>query len=330
MSLCVMALIEQLKVLINMKINDLKEKFKNSELSKADFITQMHEHHKILFDFAKNINNTEIAEISIKNGQVVYTSNTTTYHNGGSKFISDINDRRTAPVEAFNFDFYEPKDSEIIYRLVKDGDTIFDIGANIGWYSIHLAMKLNSSKIYSFEPIPSTFNQLKLNVKLNGCENIVLNNLALTDKKQKLSFFYSPNNTVASSSRNIMENDEAQLIECDANTIDEYIIENNITSLDFIKCDVEGAEYFVYKGGIKIFEKFKPIIFTEMLRKWAAKFDYHPNDIVKLFTDIGYKCFIIINDILSEIKEITEATIETNFVFLHSERHKKQIEQFTK
>ena len=313
-----------------MKIKDLKEKFKKNEVTKADFINQMHEYHKTLFDFSKSIDGTEIAEISIKKNQVIYTSNSTNYHNGGSRFISDINDKRTAPVEAFNFDFYEPKDSEIIYRLVNNGDTIFDIGTNIGWYSIHLAMKLDSSTIYSFEPIPSTFNQLKLNVELNGCKNIILNKLALTDKKQKLSFYYSEKNTVASSSRNIMDNNEAQLIECDANTIDEYIIENNITSLDFIKCDVEGAEYFVYKGGIKVFEKHKPIVFTEMLRKWAAKFEYHPNDIIKLFKELNYICFIINNNKLSEIKEVTETTTETNFVFLHSEKHKTQIEQFTK
>lgn len=166
--------------------------------------------------------------------------------------------------------------------------------------------------------------------KFLEAKNVILNKLALTDKKQKLSFYYSKKNTVASSSINIMDNNEAQLIECDANTIDEYIVENNITSLDFIKCDVEGAEYFFYKGGIKVFERFKPIIFTEILRKWTAKFDYHPNDIVKLFTNIGYKCFLINNNLLSEITEITASTVETNFVFLHSEKHKTQIEQFTK
>ncbi|MBC7695272.1 MAG: FkbM family methyltransferase [Burkholderiales bacterium] len=313
-----------------MKIKDLKEKFKNGGVSKSEFITQMHEFHKTLFDFSNSISNTEIAEISIINGKVIYTSNATNYHNGGSKFISDINDSRTAPVEAFNFDFYEPKDSEIIYRLVKDGDTIFDIGANIGWYSIHLARKLNKSKIYAFEPIPATFNQLEQNINLNKCENIIPNNIALTDRKQRLSFYYSPKNTVASSSRNIMENADAALVECDANTIDEFISEHKITSLDFIKCDVEGAEYFVYKGGMKVFEKYKPIIFTEMLRKWASKFDYHPNDIINLFSTIGYKCFLINNNILSEIKEITEITTETNFVFLHSEKHKPEMQQFIK
>lgn len=313
-----------------MEIKELKNKFKNGEISKADFIAQMHNFHKGLFDFAKNLKQTEIAKIEIYDGKVIYTSNATKYHNGGVQFICDMNDKRTAPVEAFNFDLYEQADSEIIYKLIKDGSTVFDIGANIGWYSIHLAKNLQKCKVYAFEPIPDTYKQLDQNTQLNKCSNILLNNIALTDKKQTLTFFYSPNNTVASSSRNIMENAEAVKVECEASTIDDFVAENKITNLDFIKCDVEGAEYFVYKGGVKTFSEQKPIIFTEMLRKWAAKFDYHPNDIIKLFTDIGYKCFVIAGDKLKELKEVTETTTETNFIFLHPSKHQQQIAEFVK
>ena len=42
---------------------------------------------------------------------------------------------------------------------------------------------------------------------------------------------------------------------------------------------------------LETFKKFKPIIFTEMLRKWAAKFGYHPNDIINYFSNFGYNCF---------------------------------------
>ncbi|MDZ4816763.1 MAG: FkbM family methyltransferase [Verrucomicrobiota bacterium] len=311
-----------------MVIKDFKEKFKVGEVSKADFISEMHNFHKVLFDFSKNLNQTEIAKIEIYNGKVIYTSAATKYHKGGAQFICDMNDKRTAPVEAFNFDLYEQADSEIIYKLIKDGSTVFDIGANIGWYSIHLAKNLQKCKVYAFEPLPDTFKQLQENAHLNKCDNILLNNFALTNKKQVLTFFYSPSNTVASSSRNIMENAEAIKVECEASTIDDFIADNKITNLDFVKCDVEGAEYFVFKGGIKTFSEQKPIIFTEMLRKWAVKFDYHPNDIIKLFTDIAYKCYVVAGDKLKEIKEVTESTTETNYIFLHPAKHQQQITKF--
>ncbi len=311
-----------------MNIKELKDKFKNNEISKPDFISSMHTFHKVLFDFAVNLNDTEISKIEICDGKVIYTSNKTSYHDGGAMFVSDMNDKRTAPVEAFNFGNYEQSDSEFIYKLLKEDSTVFDIGANIGWYTIHIAQKSKKAKVYAFEPIPNTFNQLKQNVTLNKTQNVFLNNFALTDKKQLLTFFYSPLNTVASSSRNIMENDEAIKVECEASTIDDFVSENNISGIDFIKCDVEGAELFVYKGGIKTFKKFKPIIFTEMLRKWAAKFDYHPNEIIQLFTNIGYTCYVINNGKLNVVTEVDENTKETNFIFLHPEKHQKHIEEF--
>ena len=85
---------------------------------------------------------------------------------------------------------------------------------------------------------------------------------------------------------------------------------------------MEGAELLVYKGGLQTINAFKPIVFTEMLRKWSAKFGYHPNDIIALFALQGYECFINNgNHQLSEIKEVTESTANTNFFFLHLEKH---------
>jgi len=107
-----------------------------------------------------------------------------------------------------------------------------------------------------------------------------------------------------------------------------YVFDRNI-SVDIIKCDVEGAELLVYQGGIKTIETFKPVVFTEMLRKWSAKFGYHPNDIIALFSQQGYLCYC--NDgaqQLSCIREITEDTANTNFFFLHPEKHASIIERY--
>ncbi len=94
--------------------------------------------------------------------------------------------------------------------------------------------------------------------------------------------------------------------------------------VDFIKCDVEGSELFVYQGGLETLKKYKPVVFSEMLRKWSAKFGYHPNDIIALFKNIGYQCYVItVDNYLKEITEVTEETVETNYFFLHGEKHGK-------
>lgn len=62
--------------------------------------------------------------------------------------------------------------------------------------------------------------------------------------------------------------------------MDDWNKENNIYP-DFIKCDVEGAELLVLKGGEETLKSKKPVIFIELIRKWAQKFNYHPNEVIK-------------------------------------------------
>lgn len=308
-----------------MNIRETKSGFEINECSKADFINNMHELHKVLYDFSQNLTGTEISKIEIQDNEVIFTSRVTENHTGNVRFYTDILDKRTTPLEAFNFNLYEKEDSDLLYKLIDDGDAIFDIGTNIGWYSIHLAKKLSSSTIYSFEPIPETFNKLKRNVELNGIRNIILNNVALSDEKKLLTFFYSPMQTGASSSINITDNSDIVKLVCQTDTIDSYLDAHNILKLDFIKCDVEGAEYFVYKGGAEAIKKHLPIVFTEMLRKWAAKFDYHPNDIVDFFKQFGYLCYVSDNGKLKVLDYVTDKTEETNFFFLHPVKHGSKI-----
>jgi hypothetical protein len=67
------------------------------------------------------------------------------------------------------------------------------------------------------------------------------------------------------------------------------------------------------------------MVFTEMLRKWSKRFGYHPNEIIALFQQFGYHCFVLSEGILQPFLEMTEQTVETNFFFLHAERHLEMV-----
>ncbi|MDI9337857.1 MAG: FkbM family methyltransferase [Alphaproteobacteria bacterium] len=305
-----------------MKIKEIKNQFTYQHISKPSLIQLLFEKHLVLQDFSESLHDTEISKIVIENNNVYFT---TTPHNkkiASSTFKIDFLDQRNVPLEAFNFNHYEKKDAQIIYNLTNDNSTIIDIGANIGWYSIHLANSYPNAKIYAIEALPDTFQHFKLNADLNTKNNnLFLHNIALSNKKTELTFFYDPSQKGASSSENIMNNDTLTKVKVEAIPLDDFISKNNISQLDFVKCDVEGAELLVFQGGINTIKKFKPIIFTEMLRKWSAKFNYHPNDIIKLFNDLNYSCYVTdAQNTLTKILEITENTTETNFVFLDNEK----------
>jgi len=85
----------------------------------------------------------------------------------------------------------------------------------------------------------------------------------------------------------------------------------------------------VFKGGLKTLERDKPIIFTELLRIWSAKFGYHPDEVIRLLKEHGYRCFSAKEkDVLMEFFVITERTKEKTFFFLHGEKHKELIKKY--
>jgi len=311
-----------------MKLTAIKELFNTNKITKAEFIDRMYAVHETLADYRSFLTSSGISKIEVTGGQIIFTSAASHYHNGGLRFFCDIEDKRTTPLEALNFGNYEAEDSEMMYKLIQNHFTVFDIGSNIGWYTNHIAALLTKGTMYAFEPIPETYTKLVNNVGLNRFTNIRLQNLALSDKKETLTFYYSPFMSGASSSQNITGNEAAIQVNCTTSTLDAFVTQHEIAAVDFIKCDVEGAELFVFKGALDTIRKFTPVVFSEMLRKWAAKFGYHPNDIINLFKDCGYDCFIAREGRLVQFSIVDEATAATNFFFLHPEKHAASIASF--
>lgn len=301
-----------------MSIKELKECFRGSSINKPDYIVQMHDCHKVLFEYAEFIRTTDIQKIEITDGRVITTS-----RDHGIKMVCDPCDRRIAPIETLNFDHYEKEDCDMILQLIDKDQNIFDIGGNFGWYSLVIA-KSKQVKVFTFEPVPRTYGYLRQNVALNNLSNIELFNFGFSDQEQDLSFYYYPEGSGNASIANLSDTGGVQSVTCTVKRLDDFVLEKG-TNIDFIKCDVEGAELLVFNGGIKAIGRDKPVIFAELLRKWAAKFNYHPNDVVNLLNGLGYRCFTVSNDKLREIYLIDEKTVETNFFFLHSEKHLNKI-----
>lgn len=119
--------------------------------------------------------------------------------------------------------------------------------------------------------------------------------------------------------RNIASSDVIE-VRSEVVKLDDYCAAHG-ESVDFIKCDVEGAELLAFKGGEDILQRDKPVVFTEMLRKWCAKYDYHPNDIIAFFSALEYDCYVIRGERLVPTRVVTPETLETNFLFFHRTKH---------
>jgi FkbM family methyltransferase len=304
------------------KLIEVKQKYKEGKIDKWKFIDEMYNIHAYLFDYAEFLKDTNISLIEIENNRVIMK-----FRDSEIKFICNKNDKRLAALETLNFGEYEREELELQLKLIKPNDTILDIGGNFGWYSTHVSRYKPDSKILTFEPVPSSYKFLNENIRLNNLKNITTYNFAFSDEEGLFDFYVDPSLSGNASLANISSKKDVQIITCKVKRLDEFASEHNI-NVDFIKCDVEGAELMVFKGGFDLIKNHCPIIFTEMLRKWTARFNYHPNDIIIFFQKLGYSCFSSANGHLLPCITVDENTIETNFFFLHKTKHTSQIDHF--
>lgn len=308
-----------------MKINELKSSFIKNEIDKQSFIKEMHKHHSTLFDFSKNLKSTDVEKIEILSDKVLFTIKHRAISPDvkGVVFIVDQNDQRVTPVETFNFDSYEYQDFKMLINLFGDNQVFLDVGANVGFHSLSLSKMFVNSQFYAFEPVPNTFNYLDQNLQLNFSKNVQIHNCGISDKSGELEFYFYPEGSGNASSRNLSDREDAIKITSPVVTIDDFVSSKEFKSkkIDFIKCDVEGAELFAFQGAKNSINKFRPIVFSEILRKWSKKFEYDPNEIFNFFEELNYKAYIVNQEgRLKSFGKMDETTIETNFFFIPIEK----------
>ncbi len=267
----------------------------------------------MLFEYQQHIRETDIDSINIQNDLVYITIKGT-----GIKLLLDPDDRRFIPIEIINFGSVEADNAPLIFNLASKCRTVFDIGANIGWYTLNFGKIPSIENIYSFEPIPYTFAYLKRHVEMNGINNAEIFNLGFSNEDGVSNFYWTSEETGSSSMRNIRERAQISEVKCKVVKLDSFV-EGRSVKIDFIKCDVEGAELLVFQGALETLKRDKPIIFAEMLRKWSKTFNYHPNDLIHILASLGYYCYVARSGRLVRFSKVDGNTVETNYFFLHKD-----------
>ncbi len=257
---------------------------------------------------------TMLERIEIADGELIVSTRS------GVRFIWEPEDVRTAPNIAFMEGAYEPEAFDLLTRLAAGKRTVLDIGANVGWYSLHLAQVLSGdgARVHAFEPVGSTNERLCGNVALNAAgAKIAIYDFGLSDHCGDASFFLpAASGSVAASLRDLHPDETSREVRCRLETADVFLAREEIDRVDLVKCDIEGAELMMLKGASRLLTVDKPVFFMELLRKWSRAFGYQPDDVLKLMAGHGYACWAIGYGTPREIDRVTEDTVETNFLFL--------------
>jgi FkbM family methyltransferase len=149
----------------------------------------------------------------------------------------------------------------------KEGDIVIDVGAHIGPYTLKASKRVGlNGKVVAIEADPENFDILNRNIQLNKLTNVIALNYAAYSKEDKIKLFlpgkgeelsYTKFNTVMTD----RAGNEKKYVEVKANTLDYLLQSSGIKheQVNWIKIDVEGAEFDVLKGAKNILSKSKDI-----------------------------------------------------------------------
>ncbi len=189
------------------------------------------------------------------------------------------------------FGVYDPFETELVKKEIKNGDIVLDIGANIGYYTLIYAKLVGENgKVFAFEPDPDNFAILKKNVETNGYKNVILNQKAVSDVGGKLRLYLKH----SSAAHSIFDpHDSNKFIEIDSIRLDDYF-KNYEENINFIKMDVEGAEGKVIQGMRSILGKNKDIkVVMEFWPLGINRSGIEPEKHLELISQLGFNIYHI-------------------------------------
>lgn len=222
---------------------------------------------------------------------------------------------------------FEYKEYKIFVALAKKSNVFFDIGANIGYYSIVAKLFNPKIEVHGFEPMPSAFKYFNINKKINDLESINTHRLALTDYKGDAKFYSNLNprfpeiedHLFGDNSLNLDATGNISRIEVDVktDTLDNFVAQHLSSgkNIDLIKLDTESTEHLVLKGGQTVLKNHRPIIMCEVIKGFTEA------EIEKILSAHDYLFYEVMKDGLKLVTKLIVPTGKNDYFFVPKEKN---------
>jgi FkbM family methyltransferase len=169
---------------------------------------------------------------------------------------------------------YEYEKQRALQRELKAGDVVYDVGANVGFYSLLASVLVGKTgHVYSFEPFPGNMRELKRHLEMNRVRNCTPIEAAVSSVDGESAFDPSADRCTGHLAT-------AGILRVRTLTLNRQIQEAGMRPPSLLKIDIEGAEYDCLRGAAGVIQKFRPVIFlathgreahiacSELLAKW--------------------------------------------------------------
>lgn len=192
---------------------------------------------------------------------------------------------------------YDKPLHNFLEKHIKPSMVVFDIGANIGEITVHMAKLTGlSGRVYAFEPAPTLLKRLWENVTINGVDNIVIiHDVALSNENGNAMFSFAEidmENRGMGSLVNRDNNVVSRELMVKNTRMDDFVLHEVIKRIDLIKVDIQGGEINLIEGALHTLDKLEPDIVIEVSPSDLACLGKKPADLIRLLEDVGYKCYL--------------------------------------
>ncbi len=174
---------------------------------------------------------------------------------------------------------------------LKAGDVFFDIGANLGLFTLTAAQRVGpSGRVFAFEPSAREAALLERNIAQNGFTNVTIVRGALSDREGEARFAVATDGGTNSLAKTTHPE---QIIEkwdtVPVTTLDAFVERHGVARVDMMKIDVEGGECDVLRGGQRLFQRDDaPVVLSEFCDLTAAGFGSSGRKLYEAWEAFGY------------------------------------------
>jgi FkbM family methyltransferase len=188
---------------------------------------------------------------------------------------------------------YEMNKRLAFEREIFPGAVVYDIGANVGYFSLLAAVLVGQEgRVFAFEPLPRNLDFLRRHVALNGLEDVVqILPVAVSENSGEAAFDLGASSAMG----HLAERGE---ITVEMAALDDLVKSGELPPPDFMKVDVEGAEYAALKGAQYLLERYRPVLFLDTHQREA----HQPT--IELLQQLDYTFDILDGKPLPETKEL--------------------------
>jgi FkbM family methyltransferase len=171
-------------------------------------------------------------------------------------------------------------------RVVPKGTSVIDIGANLGTFCIHLAMRRPDLKVIAFEPVRSTFEHLAMNLRRNRLtERVQAFPIAVADASGEL-IMTNRGHTDNYIIRGRVREHGTEMVR--VVTLDDFVEREQPSRIGLLKVDIEGAELLALRGAARTLASHRPALLLEVEEAHLARFNASIADLERFLEQHGY------------------------------------------